>query len=366
MVYHLQSRPAMMTDLLYSPDAPTEIDAVQLASTPPGEVADDYDQEGDEGAATLVSLSGEEEVSTGDVTAVTGELGQLGGYQLTRCVAAGDLGLTWEAHHVHLHRPAVIKELRAHLAADDPARERFLAAASSLARVDHPGVVHIHDYGVSELGAPYLAMERIGGESLADRMTRETHPSPAAAIALGHEIADALSAAHEAGAFHGDLEPAHIRLSGERVLASERVKIDGFEAVGRLERALGDSRCDVYSLGCILHHLACGQPPFIGDADEMHTAHRYPAPSPRRLGVHLPPGLESLILRCLAREPQGRPTMRAVARELFALKSAPASQLPAPAPRTAPARSFAYPFAAGVALGVAGSVSLASLLFALL
>lgn len=342
---------------------------------------------------TLGPEEDDEDLELVTPTTATRRLGGLGSYRLIRCIAVGGMGVVWEADHVHLHRRAAIKRVRDDLAAHPALLGRFLAEASAVARIQHPGVVQVYDYGLDDRRTPYLAMELVEGESLAARLEAAGSLPADQVIDIGRQIAEAMSAAHATGVVHRDLKPAHVHLVRDPA-GGERIKLLDFGVAKALgvsdeldrtrtgcvlgtpaymspEQAAGhrtvDPRCDVYSLGCVLYHLACGEPPFSGEISEVMAGHRYAVPSPpSSLGVSLPVGLEALLLRMLAKEATERPAMRVVAGELAALKRREAVTAPPPPAPPEPERSgssaLAFSFAAGLAAGVALLCALLALL----
>ncbi|MFN2590997.1 MAG: serine/threonine-protein kinase, partial [Actinomycetota bacterium] len=137
-------------------------------------------------------------------------------YRLVERIAAGGMATVWEAEDTVLHRRVAVKLLSDALGADDRFVERFRREARAAAGLSHPNIAGVFDYG-EEGGAPYLVMELIHGETLADRLARGPLESDEAAR-IAAEIADALQAAHDAGVIHRDVKPGNVMLeAGGRV-----------------------------------------------------------------------------------------------------------------------------------------------------
>jgi serine/threonine protein kinase len=194
----------------------------------------------------------------------------LGGrYRLGRVMGRGAMGVVYAAHDVVLDRPVAAKLLHLHLTDDPETRDRFAQEARLAAQLQHPHAVSMFDHGEHE-GVPYLIMELIEGETLADRMSRGPL-APAAVRSIGDQLLDALGAAHRLGIVHRDVKPANILLSVEggaklvdfgiakALQSSTRTAIGlvvGTPAYLAPERLHGESatpRADLYSLGAVLY-----------------------------------------------------------------------------------------------------------------
>ena len=159
-------------------------------------------------------------------------LGRLGDYEIVEIVAAGGMGIILKALDIRLNRIVALKVLAPVLAADARARQRFLREARAVAAIHHDHVVGIYAVGeANEL--PFLAMEFVEGESLAQRLKRDGRLPVEQAIRIGREVATGLAAAHARGIIHRDIKPANVLI--ER--ATGRVKITDFG----LARAVDDT-----------------------------------------------------------------------------------------------------------------------------
>ena len=258
-------------------------------------------------------------------------------YLIRRRLARGSMGLIYEALHLHLNRPVAIKFLHPALLADESVVLRFLDEARAMARIEHPGVPVVHDFGQDAAGNAYLIMERLEGVTVAEHL-EVAEIELGLALEIAAQVADALAAAHRAGVIHRDLKPDNIFLvSGD----SLRVKLVDFGVAhpgpddrAGLETASGclvgtpafmapeqtysdevGPATDIYALGCVLFELVSGRPVFDGSAAELIDAHRHrPAPE---LDASLPPELIGLVSRMLDKHPGRRPAQaNQVARRL--------------------------------------------------
>ncbi|MFI8534976.1 protein kinase [Streptomyces aquilus] len=256
-----------------------------------------------------------------------------GRYQLRELLGRGAMGEVWRASDQVLGRLVAVKLLRAEEAAD---AERFRLEAQTAARLNHPNVVGMYDFG-SHHDQLYLVMELVDGWSLAqERALRGVLP-PEEAAAVAAQAAAGLSAAHQQGVIHRDIKPANLMLATDRTVKVADFGIARFAtadstltATGKIlgtadylapERALGRSAqpaSDVYSLGCVLYELLTGRPPFSGGTSlsvvQQHVSATPPPPS--RLRPEIPQQLSELVLHLLAKDPANRPTAEQAADQL--------------------------------------------------
>ena len=263
----------------------------------------------------------------------------LGPYNVIGLLATGGMGGIYVASHATTHERVALKVLSPRLAGHDELVRRLFGELDVSRRVHHHGLVNIRDRAVSPEGVPYLVMELIDGENLADLLERGRIEIGAVA-AIGAQVADALAAMHERRIVHCDLKPENVVLMYEHGLAGwPQVKVVDFGVARFLDRAAEptvagtpfymppeqwagevEPRTDVYALGCMLYELLAGVPPFAGTIAEVMAAHSErlaEPPSRRREGI--PAELEDLVMRMLFKEPGMRPRMGDIARALTEL-----------------------------------------------
>jgi len=270
---------------------------------------------------------------------------QLGQYTLEDKLGEGGMGEVYRARHAMLRRDAAIKLIRPELAGEGDERERalqrFEREALATATLRSPHTIELYDFGVSEEGNFYYVMELLDGIDL-DTVVREHGPLPPGRVAhLVRQICESLQEAHVAGMVHRDVKPANI-LTCRYGLHHDFVKVLDFGLVGIGQEsgsgpgvagtpaylapetvsrgATVDARADLYSLGCVAYWLLTGGIPFARDtAKAMILAHLHDDPEPpsRRGEVGIPESLETLVLECLAKDPDARPSSAAaIARRL--------------------------------------------------
>lgn len=258
----------------------------------------------------------------------------LGRYQLKRRVGAGGMGEVWVARHAVLKRDVALKILRPDIAFDAGARARFEREVRALSELRHPNTVRIMDYGITDDGLSFFAMELLDGENLGELVAR-VGPLPAArVIHLASQACRALAEAHRLQIVHRDIKPENLfvaSLGGEhdvlKVLDYGIAKVSfGDVNVPNLTQSgwvggtplymspevtalkPADSRADVYGLGAVLYFALSGRAPFDGTVTSVLVAHRAETPEPpsKWLGRPLPADLEEVVLRCLEKDPDRR------------------------------------------------------------
>jgi non-specific serine/threonine protein kinase len=252
-----------------------------------------------------------------------------GRYRLVKRLGRGGMAEVYRAYQESLERHVAIKFIHPHLAEDAQFQQRFRREARHLAALHHPNIVQVIDYDLAE-GTAYMVMEFIDGVTLDQRLTelaaREERLPLAEAVRLVRDAALALSYAHARDIIHRDIKPGNIMLesAGRIVLtdfglaklasAARQTATGAFmgtPAYAAPEQALGqagDKRVDIYALGVLLYQLATGRLPFQADtAIALVLMHlNQPPPLPRTLNPDLPEGLEQVILKAMAKQPEAR------------------------------------------------------------
>jgi serine/threonine-protein kinase len=250
---------------------------------------------------------------------------RFGRYELLAPVGRGAMGVVWKARDPSLDRVVALKLIAAGQFADAAEIGRFRKEAQAAAQLSHPNAVPVYEVG-EEDGQPYFTMELVEGKSLAE-LVRGVPLPPERAARYTREIADAIQSAHALGIVHRDLKPSNVlvdKLDRPRVtdfgLAHRVVDVDtaaslpavvGTPSYMSPEQALGrkaDARSDVYGIGAILYELLTGRPPFRADSvvDTIRQVIDVEPATPRLLNRKVPRDLETLCLKCLAKEPERR------------------------------------------------------------
>jgi serine/threonine-protein kinase len=256
-----------------------------------------------------------------------------GRYRLIAPIASGGMSVVWRGHDDVLARPIAVK-LMAGTAAGGAYVDRVRREAMAIARITHPYIANVYDYGesVDPSGAvvPYIVMELVDGSSLAEVLTRGPLSWPTAA-GVGAQVATALSAAHQYGVVHRDVTPANIMLcvDGVKVIdfgisaspgEAADAQIFGTPAYLAPERLSGGPTLpatDVYGLGLVIYQLVSGRLPWPSETTtQMLSAHRYVPPAPLPAIDGMPDQLAHLCRRALAVDPASRPTAAEMGTEL--------------------------------------------------
>ena len=249
-------------------------------------------------------------------------------YAIERELGQGGMATVYLAEDLKHHRKVAIKVLREDLAAS-LGSARFLREIEIAAQLQHPNILPLLDSGDAD-GFLYYAMPYVTGQSLRERLAREGELPVHEAVRLISEVVDALAYAHEHGVVHRDIKPDNVMISGRHALVADfGVAKAVTEATGRstvttLGVAVGtpaymspeqaaadphiDQRSDIYAVGAMAYELLTGRPPFVGATpQQVLAAHVTEAPdsvAKRRPGI--PPALEAVVMRCLAKRPADR------------------------------------------------------------
>jgi hypothetical protein len=253
-------------------------------------------------------------------------LKMFGDYEIEGELGRGGMGVVYLARQVELNRHVALKMLTGHYGPDE--LQRFLEEAETAAALNHPNIAHIYEVGEHD-GAPFFSMEHVKAGSLADRL-RDELPSPQDAARLLMSVARALHFAHQNGIVHRDMKPGNILLDqdglpkitdfgiAKNLKADSRLTrtgaVMGTPTYMAPEQAKGESRyvgpaADTYSLGAILYEMLTGRPPFLPEDSQTPVTVRVLTEDPVSPAWHrpgVPRDLETICMKCLAKEPTKR------------------------------------------------------------
>ncbi|MBZ4375796.1 serine/threonine-protein kinase [Corallococcus sp. AS-1-6] len=322
-------------------------------------------------AHTVLSESGDAVTDGGGAPLVMSPSGQeaqegavLGNYQLEKLLGEGSMGRVFQARHVRLGRQVALKVLKPEHARDSSFVQRFFQEARTVNQINHEHIVEVFDFvDESPDGHVYCVMELLRGQSLA-ALLKEEGLTLERVQRMGVQVCAALGAAHQVGVVHRDIKPDNLFIT-QRSGQQDFVKVldfgvaklittqTGVSLTGTLdgtiigtpaymapEQAAGlpvDARADIYAVGNILYEMLSGHPPFQASAFgqlvvQIITQPPPPLPSHLPSGERVPQELAQLVMRCLAKEPEGRPQQLAeVTTALLLMPTAPD-----PEPRTEP------------------------------
>ncbi|MER7459623.1 serine/threonine-protein kinase [Micromonospora sp. NPDC126480] len=252
-----------------------------------------------------------------------------GRYRLEQRIGVGGMSEVWSAHDEVLDRPVAVKLIAPAREAHDDRVERIRAEARSAARLVHPNVASVHDFGTAGTTAghevPYIVMELAEGETLAAHL-RHGPLDWRIAVRVCAEVSAALAAAHAHGIVHRDVKPANVILTpaGVKVLDFGIATPSGvadptpdgmvvgtpaYLAPEQLDRAPATPAADMYALGVLLYYCLSGRLPYpAGTTTELFGIRRRRPPDPLPRVEGLPPDVADLCARCLAADPARRPT----------------------------------------------------------
>jgi eukaryotic-like serine/threonine-protein kinase len=320
------------------------------------------------------------------------QLDQIGKYKILGKIGQGAMGEVFRAHDSVLNRPVAIKTISADLGSDDTLRKRFEREAQSAARLNHPNIITVFDFG-EDHHKIFMAMELLEGQDLKQAMTRRLVEGLEKKLDIMDQVCDGLAFAHAAGIVHRDLKPANIHL-----LPNGQIKIMDF-GLARLptsemtrtgmvmgtphymspEQVRGekaDARSDVFALGCTFYELLSQRKPF--DADSMHgvlfKVMQEDPPPLSETAPTVPRVVAQVLAKALAKDPaqrfQDAAELRSVLRRAHQavgegrgqelLPDLPPPPVAVSRPRPAREEAGAAPLAAGASAREGGSVASAS------
>jgi serine/threonine-protein kinase len=251
---------------------------------------------------------------------------RVGDYELLSEIGRGGMGVVYEARHVDLKRRVALKVLPWAEFSSEEQRERFRREAEAAARLNHPHIVSVFEWG-NHGGCPYMAMRLVeGARSLADEIAKGPLPAREAARILA-KVARGVHYSHQHGVLHRDIKPGNILLDagGEPLLVdfglarledaafnlTQPDLVFGTPAYMPPEQGAGEditTASDVYSLGAVLYEALTGKPPFRGKSvpEIMRQVAEQEAPSPQTLRPDLDRDVATIVLKCLEKSPSRR------------------------------------------------------------
>ncbi len=260
-------------------------------------------------------------------------------FKILEPLGVGGMGKVYKAMQSPLERLVALKVLNPkYSGTKDPGFERrFFLEAAMTAKLHHPNTITVHDYGRTDDGIYFIAMEHVEGETLQARLARDTTLPWPRALHIAGQIARSLREAHKAGMIHRDLKPANVMLLQDET-DSDMVKVLDFGLVKSLlpdgplsptdteltqagvllgsplymapeqARNEADARSDIYALGVLLYQTIGGKPPFTGkESIDIIVKHIREKPAPlKTLIIDLPVEVNALVMKCLEKEPANR------------------------------------------------------------
>lgn len=260
-----------------------------------------------------------------------------GKYEILSSLGDGGWGTVYKAQHILLQRPVAIKTLHRHMVESGSALKRFKQEALAGSQLDHPHILNVLDFGITDDGVPYIVMDYLEGASLAETLDAGGFMEPRRAMKIFSQVASALAHAHRNGVIHRDLKPANIMLvehdgvpdyvkivdfgiakivkedSDETSQLTETGQLFGSPLYMSPEQCTGknlDGRSDIYSLGCVMYRTLTGQPAFhVRDLPDCIYKHVNETPAafeyvcPDR---PIPAEVETIVFKCLLKNPNNR------------------------------------------------------------
>ncbi|MDV9191669.1 protein kinase [Streptomyces sp. SR27] len=254
-----------------------------------------------------------------------------GRYRLTHRLGRGGMAEVFAAEDVRLGRTVAVKLLRSDLAEDPVSKARFTREAQSVAGLNHHAIVAVYDSGedlVAGRPVPYIVMELVEGRTIRDLLLSAEAPGPEQALIIVSGVLEALAYSHQHGIVHRDIKPANViithggavkvmdfgiarALHGAQSTMTQTGMVMGTPQYLSPEQALGkavDHRSDLYATGCLLYELLALRPPFTGETPlSVVYQHVQDVPVPPSDVTHsVPPELDGLVMRSLAKDPDDR------------------------------------------------------------
>jgi serine/threonine-protein kinase len=255
-----------------------------------------------------------------------GSLGKLGAYDIRRVLGRGGMGVVFEAHDAVLKRPVAIKVLSPMASMSEATKSRFLREAQAAAAIAHENIVPIYTVDVAN-DPPFLVMQFVAGESLAERLKRVGRLPAAEVVRIGREVARGLAAAHARGLVHRDIKPANILLDGQsgramiadfglaKAMGDETLTADGtllgtpeFMSPEQINGEAADERSDLFSLGVVLYTASTGVSPFRAESPllTLDRIRIYEPPPLAAMDASLPDWFCAVVDSLLVKDPRER------------------------------------------------------------
>lgn len=258
-------------------------------------------------------------------------------YEILDVLGTGGMGVVYKARHLLMKRIVAIKMLHESLTANEVMRKRFEQEAQAISALNHPNILTVYDFGVTEDNKPYLVVEFLEGTSLEEVLNEEGALDSSRVMHIFKQATSGLAQAHEKGIIHRDLKPGNIMLInvgdqkdfvkivdfGIAKLVQESTEQNiGLTATGEVfgsplymspEQCRGrklDNRSDIYSLGCVMYHALCGKRPFSAQ-DLPECLYKQVHETPPKFSevapeLNIPEGLEKVVNKAMAKEPDDR------------------------------------------------------------
>lgn len=259
-------------------------------------------------------------------------------YQILKVLGSGGMSVIYQARHKYMERICAVKLLHPFLVADASMFQRFQYEAKAASNLDHPNVVRVHDFGITDDGRAYLVMDYLSGEDLSSILERDVILPEDKAREIFRQACMGLDHAHSKGVIHRDLKPSNLFLEpqsdGSIIVKLVDFGIAKINLPGEIESGQNltrtgevfgsplymspeqcaglslDARSDIYSLGCLMYEVVAGKTPLIGstafDTMQMHLKTKPAKPTEVSPRISLSPHTEAVIMQCLAKRPADR------------------------------------------------------------
>lgn len=274
-------------------------------------------------------------------------------YKIDAVIGRGGMSTVYKAQHLFLNRDVAIKIMQEHLASNVEGRMRFQREAQAAASLSHPNIISVTEFGVAAAGEPYMVMDYLDGQSLADVLRTTSRAEPALSLMIFQQVSAALQHAHDKGIVHRDLKPSNVMLTRCPPDNALQIKVVDFglarflPGAGKDQRRLTaagelvgspyymspeqirdeelDARSDIYAFGCLMYETLTGVRPFSDtNAITVLSMHLYEPPPPFSAVLQpcrVPPELEAIVLKCLEKNRSKRyQTMLGLAADLATVK----------------------------------------------